>query len=59
VYVINSDYVAINAADWSQFATDIFEKCAVSSPVWEKKITRDPIGRLSHTGQWPGNLICF
>jgi len=37
VCVINSDYGAINAADRLQFAMEIFEKCAVSSPVWEKK----------------------
>jgi len=37
VCVINSDYVAINAADWLQFAMEIFERCAVSIVLFEKR----------------------
>jgi len=50
VYVIGSDYVAVNAADWSQFAMEIFERCAVSSPVWAKIIIGIQFGRRPHTG---------
>jgi len=31
VCVINSEYVAINAVDWSQFTMEIFERCTAHS----------------------------